>query len=155
MPGLGQKRFQEIAAKYVQQVLNRYPNTQFKGCRRRGCSGAYLGRDGSIRVKYYPNASVKALYTLLHEVGHVLLGHLHRTSPENRDEYEAEQYAISAMRSEGVPIPDTILRTAQKDVAESIVYDLRRGNEIDSRAVRFAGEALAPKLKRSRLAMPA
>jgi len=48
-----------------------------------------------------------ALYTFLHECGHVHLRHCHAGAnvPEWREEYEADQYAINAMRAEGVAVP--------------------------------------------------
>jgi hypothetical protein len=66
------------------------------------------------------------LFVFLHETGHVHNRHLHKKNKSGeradnwRDEFEADQYAIKAMRAAGIPIPHEILRHHKKLVRELI-----------------------------------
>ena len=64
------------------------------------------------------------LFVFLHEAGHVKMGHLRKSNEVNpvlwRDEYEADQYAIAAMRACGVPIPRERLATHKGILRELI-----------------------------------
>jgi Zn-dependent protease with chaperone function len=64
------------------------------------------------------------LFVLLHECGHVHMRHLIKdgnvVGSSWREEYEADQYAIKAMREAGVPIPRDRLQHQKKLVRELI-----------------------------------
>lgn len=67
----------------------------------------------------------EALFTFLHECGHVHHRHLTKHGASFRserylDEYEADQYAIKAMRAEGIPIPKESLSDAKEVMREDI-----------------------------------
>ena len=63
----------------------------------------------------------EALFVALHEFGHVHYSHLAGTGlPRWLEEYEADQYAIGAMRKENIPIPRERLRHQKAEVARLI-----------------------------------
>lgn len=65
-----------------------------------------------------------ALFVFLHECGHVHLKHLKGNGklagPNWNEEWEADQYAIGAMKKAGVPIPRAILAHHKSLVRELI-----------------------------------
>jgi predicted sulfurtransferase len=63
----------------------------------------------------------KELFIFLHEAGHVHLRHVYEEVPENwREEYEADQYAIKAMRAAGVPVPRECVKWHKEIVRDMI-----------------------------------
>ena len=91
---------------------------------RHGCTGmAFL----TPRIIYCPPLNnPDALYVYFHEVGHVVGKHLYpgRIRPDDRDmgwidEYEAETYAIGAMRAEGFRVDRSTLADAREYVADA------------------------------------
>jgi hypothetical protein len=68
-----------------------------------------------------PVTDRNSLFVFLHEVGHV---RCHAKEPDGAPdyliEYEAERYAIAAMRHEGVPVPRIELDKAKENVREEL-----------------------------------
>ena len=81
------------------------------------------------------------LFVLLHEFGHVHMRHLtrdgHVTDGLWQDEYEADQYAIKAMRHAGVPIPKDIL-AQHKLLVRDRVEAAPNGAIISKEVLRYA-----------------
>lgn len=81
---------------------------------------------------YVPRPTTReALYVYLHECAHHHLGH---TKPDYRaplwkQEYEAEQWATSAMRREGLSVPRSMIREAKLYVGECAEIDKKKGRE--------------------------
>ena len=141
--------YREIADEYVAKVVERYgaPRVKLrkprKGTRKRYYAIARKYSDGSVVIEIPKSATLGNLYSLLHEVGHVLLGHLEDAPPITTAEYEAEDYAISHLRSEGIRLPDSIIRTAKIDVANHVIDAMKSKDDyIDKRAVRFSWDLL-------------
>lgn len=70
----------------------------------------------------------EALFVTLHEFGHVHNRHLRnvpgfRPLPAWQYEYEADQYAINAMREHGIPIPRDRLAWHKEIVRDLIAQD--------------------------------
>lgn len=63
-----------------------------------------------------------SLFIYLHECGHVHMQHGRNANdvPAWEEEYEAERYAIDAMRSEGVAVPLEAIRAAKRYVRQCI-----------------------------------
>lgn len=85
-----------------------------------------------------------ALFVYLHECGHVHARHLHDVvQPKNgfpdwRAEYEADQYAIVAMRAHKLSIPRARSKEAKEVLREYIVRGLEKGEHIDDEVLRYA-----------------
>lgn len=82
-----------------------------------------------------------ALGVFLHEVGHVVLGHLRSDDlPGWREEYEAEQWAMKAMRAEGFRVSDEFAGRARHNVRCCIEKALDKEPDcvIDEEVLRFA-----------------
>lgn len=84
------------------------------------------------------------LFVFLHECGHVHFQHLHDDHqvknglPDWRVEYEADQYAIKAMRAHGLPIPRGRIREAKDVLGDCIVKALDRGEHVDDEVLKYA-----------------
>jgi hypothetical protein len=81
------------------------------------------------------------VFVFFHECGHVRLGHddsSHR--PRYRREYEAERFAITAMRVEGLIIPWWVLNQAKINVWNCIITDESEGgiSAIPKHIIRWA-----------------
>jgi hypothetical protein len=81
---------------------------------------------------YVPKpVSREALYVYLHECAHHHLGH---TKPDYREplwkqEYEAEQWATTTMRREGLSVPRAMIASAKQYVGECADIDKKKGRE--------------------------
>lgn len=79
------------------------------------------------------------LYVFLHEVGHV---RIHQNDdarvPLHVTEYEAERYAIAAMRNEGLAVPREELYGAKANVRDAIQSDRKKGIKIDPKIKRWS-----------------
>lgn len=87
--------------------------------------------DGS-REMYVPQPRDRhSLYVYLHECAHVHLKHIEPTSkiPLWKQEWEAEQWAIAAMRRENIPVPRAMIAEAKKYVRECAEIDAAKGRE--------------------------
>jgi hypothetical protein len=81
-----------------------------------------------------------SLFIFLHECGHVHLKHLTRAVklPTWREEYEADQYAIAAMRALKLPLPRERLREAKQVLRDDIVKGQHKHEEIDEEVLKYA-----------------
>jgi len=86
-----------------------------------------------------PITSRFALFTFLHECGHVHSRHMKYTNkftpPPWREEYEADKYAIEAMRAEGVPIPRTVMALRREILRDMIEAATKAGEYVDDEEV--------------------
>jgi hypothetical protein len=101
----------------------------------------YHGRATSDRVIVCPRLDERdALLIFLHEAGHVVLGHLDDpTVPDWKAEYEADQWAMKAMRAEGVAVPERA-RGVQRHMVRCYVekaQDKDPDLEIDDEILRY------------------
>jgi hypothetical protein len=92
-----------------------------------------------------PLISLDALFVFLHEVGHAVNGHVHAdrcNEPVWQHEYEAEAWAIAAMRAEGFRVGRALLAAARANVAGHILRAIAADRfEVDGfgpAAVKFA-----------------
>ncbi|HEY5346830.1 MAG TPA: hypothetical protein VIJ72_01455 [Rhizomicrobium sp.] len=80
-----------------------------------------------------PLVDEDALFVFLHEVGHIVNRHLHPGRPLPGDapswqiEYEAESWAIAAMRAEGFAVSRRNLAAARQNVRHRIEEALAAG----------------------------
>lgn len=103
--------------------------------RRKGLYPAYAWFDR--KMIYAPRPDTReGLFVYLHECAHFHLKHWHVDIPLARQEYEAEQWAISTMRREGLAVPRSMLAEAKTYVSECIKAD---GGKIERHVRRFAG----------------
>jgi len=73
-----------------------------------------------------------SLLTFLHECGHVHCRHMTaKDMPAWREEFEADQYAIKAMRAEGYAVPRERLKHGQKVVRDLIAAANKKGDHVD------------------------
>lgn len=83
----------------------------------------------------------EALFVFLHECGHVHcrhLGKMEKRFPIWRQEYEADQYAIRAMKAEGISIPRGTLSDHREVLREYIDCAHDRGETVDDEVLRYA-----------------
>ncbi len=81
------------------------------------------------------------LFVFLHECGHVHFQHLRKAEIGRLlvdQEFEADQYAIKAMRAAGVPIPRQILSDHKEVMRENIVAAHAVGETVDDEILRYA-----------------
>jgi hypothetical protein len=106
---------------------------------RRSLSGLAIYADRKIRV---PEPTTRRrLFIFAHECGHIAMGHVY-AGPRYREEFEAERWAILALRRNGVAVPRKELRGAKSYVARRIREAIAQGvkpADIDREALRFAG----------------
>jgi hypothetical protein len=79
-----------------------------------------------------------ALFTFLHECGHVHCRHMihnGKDAPPWREEYEADKYATEAMRAEGVPIPRKMVALRREILRDLIKAANVVGDYIDDEDV--------------------
>jgi hypothetical protein len=83
-----------------------------------------------------------ALAVFLHEVAHVVLGHLEKTdkTPKWEAEYDAEKWAFTIMQAEGIPVSDEIKANARAYVRECIEEAQLKDPhiDVDEEILRFA-----------------
>lgn len=77
-----------------------------------------------------------ALGVLLHECGHVRMGHANPTHSTAQDEYEAETYAIRAMRAAGLRVPRQYIDDARRYIRAHVEHEADLDHEPD--LLRFA-----------------
>jgi hypothetical protein len=102
----------------------------------RGLYGRAFIRRKHIRAP--ESTTERRLYIWAHECGHVKLNHIGRKKPRQREEYEAEQYAISTLKRHGFTVPEESLIQAKEYVARKIQQAVVRGaRTIDDEALRW------------------
>jgi len=79
-----------------------------------------------------------SLFVFLHECGHVRLGHGTVPRPRHQEEYEAEKFAIHAMKVEGLSISPGVLNHAKINVWNRIAEDEAKGIKISKHILRWA-----------------
>ncbi len=88
------------------------------------------------RIDCPPLVDRGALFIFFHEVGHVRYRHDFYDAPHpghaipHVEEYEAEIYAIKAMRHEGIAVPRKQLRRAKENVRTCVKADRAKGRAI-------------------------
>ena len=94
--------------------------------------------------------SRKSLPYYLHEVGHVVLGHIGEKH-NHAQECEAEQWAFDRMREAVIKVPRESIQEGKKYVARNIAKDIKKGvKDIAPQAARFAGKYVSVrKLKKA------
>jgi len=80
----------------------------------------------SKTISVPPPTTRRRLFIYAHECAHVALDHIGKT-PRHREEYEAQRWAIEAMRRYGVPVPKRSLQRAKSHVGWKIIQAVRRG----------------------------
>jgi hypothetical protein len=81
------------------------------------------------------------LFVFLHECAHVHMRHLgkmEKRKPLWLQEFEADQYAIKAMRAEGIPLPRAQLANHKSVMQEYIVTGHANGDTVDDEVLRYA-----------------
>lgn len=146
---------ERIARQYLREALKRFGRRGMKvqwgrrdvACGVRGTLGYVEWRgDDSVLVRVpYPDTPYR-LEVFLHELGHLWMDHAPEKScngrktgcnPGNREEYEAEQWALDVMRKEGVEIDACILSDAQDNVVDKIFRDTENDLPVDPKALAF------------------
>lgn len=109
------KRINEIVLRWAPPGWSIIENSAFYT----GLKG-HASADKIITVP--PLTGVEQIYTFLHEVGHVRLGHFEDREPIEVyiEEYEAEHFAHYAMRMEGLTVPKWVTRSAKLYVSKKI-----------------------------------
>lgn len=84
-----------------------------------------------------------ALCIFLHEVGHIALGHFiddERVTPIWREEWEADRWATSACRSEGIAVPHEYTEYRRECLRDGVekAWGADKHAEIDADVLRFA-----------------
>ena len=94
---------------------------------RHGNDGLALATSRTIYVPYLRD--LHALYVFLHECGHVHMKHVRADDDKTKDmplwqqEWEAEQYAIRAMRAAGFRVPNYMMKSARAYVGEHLTLE--------------------------------
>lgn len=99
---------------------------------------AYCTTAGK-RIVCPPIISRSTLFLFLHEAGHIRMSHWGAGIERPREEYEAEQYAIKAMRAAGLAVPRKEIVGAKRYVRQCIEkVDPKWHLELDEEILRFA-----------------
>ena len=105
----------------------------------RPMTGSLAGYALFIReINCEPITDRERLFVFLHECGHVHYGHLRKgaNAPRWLEEFEADQYAISAMKTHGISIPKHISTHHKSEVRRLIEED---GETVDDiRVLKYA-----------------
>lgn len=117
-------------------------------------------REGLINcaVADFGNKTIRAprvqceytLHILLHEYAHVHLGHGafpddSEKLPLHKQEYEADEWAMTIMKLEGVPVTKSIRVSSRRYVDHCITKDIKKGLPIHTHIARKAKVKLKEK----------
>lgn len=96
----------------------------------------YEGRahpDGTIEVPW-PTRCREDLYVLVHEIGHVVLGHANDRprKPKWLIEYEADKFARKVFRQMGIPLRPSMVENAKAYVRHELTKAAMRGEDMSS-----------------------
>lgn len=128
----------------------------FKAHNGAGLFGEVLGCADPFKKQIVcaPIICRSSLYLFLHEAGHVHFRHTEfadaETFPLWLIEYEAEMYAITAMRAEGLAIPRGAVAAAKKYVARCIESNADINATVSDRVLRWVGAIDRPKTRKRR-----
>lgn len=87
--------------------------------------------DDKTRVLKCPRiVDRETLFFFFHEVGHIRCGHFDDKVVTYVEEYEAERYAIAAMRAEGIPVSRQSMIDARERLRLHIADAERKGVRI-------------------------
>lgn len=90
--------------------------------------------DDGTKFIYIPKVVDEfTLQIVLHEFGHVRLGHLradYKGSPSHKEEWEAERWAINVMRTEGVVVTKEVIRSMRRYLKRLLAQDEAKGKPI-------------------------
>ena len=128
-------KYAPIAGKYLQEVIDRYGESNVHVRWSNGQASAEEGTGGTVRLTIPKPRTVHNLYTFLHECGHALLGNLGENG--SGAEYDAAQWALDAMRNEGVDVPDALLRQIRQAIAKDVKRDVRARRDVPQKIVDF------------------
>jgi len=128
-------KYAPIAAKYLQAVIDRYGESNVHVRWSNGQASAEEGRDGAVRLTIPKPRTVHNLYTFLHECGHALLGNL--AEDGSGSEYDAAQWAMKHMESEGVAVPAGLRRQIQQAIARDVKRDLLARRDVPQEIITF------------------
>lgn len=135
------ERFREVAEAIAKEASVNRIVYQDRGL----CGRAFVRRNGErLAIIHVPQPTTRRrLYVFAHECGHVALDH-DGSKPVHRKEYEAEKWAIAALRAHGVPVPLKQIRYGKKYVASKIEKAVRRRTrQFDRESYHYCKEFLS------------
>jgi hypothetical protein len=129
-------KYAPIAAEALQKVIDQYGETNVHLRWSNGQASAQEGVGGTVRLTVPKPRTAHNLYTFLHECAHALIsGNLADNS--SRAEYDAAQWALDVMRSEGVEVPSGLYRQIQVAIARDVKRDLRAHRDVPQDIIDF------------------
>jgi hypothetical protein len=137
----GEPEFMEASPERCAVVAYKHTpaDVLIKFCREDG-GGGLAWVDGKRQIEVPKPISIAALAIYLHELGHIALGH--RNGPETPlrhvEETESELFALRILREEKIPILQSELARAARNVRFAIAEDRKLGHAIDPIALKFA-----------------
>lgn len=84
------------------------------------------------------------LHIVLHEFGHVHLKHIFNVGeepdhlPHHKQEFEADEWAMTIMKVEGIKVTEAIKRSAKRYLRHCIAQDLKAGKPIHTHIAKKA-----------------
>jgi hypothetical protein len=100
---------------------------RFKRGKKLGPAHAIILPDGVKEILSPRPTTREGLFYFLHECAHIVLRHWHVKLPRWQQEYEAEQWAISVFRREGIPVSRESLEQAKIYVGELVEAHMAKG----------------------------
>lgn len=100
--------------------------------------GGLAGQVSARTIMVQPIVDHLRLFVFLHECGHVHCHHMRQpqTMPAWREEYEADQYALRALRAAGLPMDRGYMYENKRALREIIVlHEHQTGEHIDDEEV--------------------
>ena len=125
----------QISESVAREIMRSYLPAGWKVDHPKSALIQNLGGQCFFRTRTLHCAPVVDDYTLmtfLHEVGHAVL-HRPRFEFGHVQEFEAEQFAIEAMRKRGLRVTRSMLEHGKKNVLAHVVRDRRNGKPINQR----------------------
>ena len=143
------KRYQEIADKYAKGKID-----EWKIRKSTKTMVAYADYINGKRVIVTPPVnSPRSLYIALHEISHwafqhpredkcsakVTIGRTKNICLNSYYEYLADVKAMDVMRSNGVKVPESVVKFTKRNIGAHATYELRNGVEPRGEVLRYAG----------------
>jgi hypothetical protein len=130
------ERLWKVATRYRPRNVK----VRFKRGKKLKPAHAMVRRDGTRDMLTPRPDTREGLYYYLHEAAHFALRHNYQPYlPNWQIEYEAEKWAASIMRMEGIPVPRTMTADAKKYIRWCIRKDLKRGLKVPYKVRRWSG----------------
>ena len=136
--GATAQKYMTIASRVTPKDVAVMNSKSLRGKAMRYTGGPFTGTY-AIEV---PNPNTKRrLLVYLHEIGHILLGHIDDNNKRSKSqcEYEAEQFAIAEFVQNGIELPSKEIENGRRYIAYVIVKDLKKGRKVSKKAIRYAG----------------